>query len=103
HTYGRHLYIGHASYRADQNAEGWKNRSQIPEQIRYTRQNPHSLGSVFYSSKSITGNVVGLRDSLQHHLYKYKALPPLMPWLDSIAPLSPTHLRAKPIDQGRGI
>lgn len=103
HTYGRHLYIGHASYRAANNTEGWRNRSQIPDQIRYLRQQSESQGSVFYSSKSISGNLAGLRDSLQYDLYKYKALPPLMLWLDSIPPQSPQELTASSIAEGKGI
>lgn len=103
HTYGRHLYIGHASYRAANNTEGWRNRSQIPDQIRYLRQQSESQGSVFYSSKSISGNLAGLRDSLQYDLYKYKALPPQMLWLDSIPPHSPQDLTASSIAEGKGI
>lgn len=100
HTHGRHLYIGHASYRAANNTEGWRDRSQIPDQVRYLRNSPNSQGSVFYSSKSIAGNLAGLRDSLQYDLYKYKALPPEMLWLDSIPPLSPKNLQAQLIDDG---
>src|SRR5690606_13237188 len=37
HTYGRHLYIGHASYRAANDKDGWQNRSQLPDQVRYLR------------------------------------------------------------------
>jgi len=103
HTYGRHLYIGHASYRAANNSEGWKNRSQIPDQIRYLRDQSQSNGSVFYSSKSIVGNLAGIRDSLQYDLYKYKALPPQMLWLDSIPPHSPTGLTAISIQDGSAI
>lgn len=103
HTYGRHLYIGHASYRADNNTEGWKNRSQIPDQIRYLRDRSESQGSVFYSSKSIVGNLAGIRDSLQYDLYKYKALPPQMLWLDSVPPRSPSGLTAITINEGAAI
>lgn len=95
HNYGRHFYVGHASYRANENRDGWKNRGQIPEQIRYLRDNPSTHGSVFYSSKSIANNLVGLRDSMQYDLYKYKSLPPTMHWLDSIAPEPPTQVRVE--------
>jgi len=103
HSYGRHLYIGHASYRAANNTEGWRNRSQIPDQIRYLRQQSHSQGSVFYSSKSIVSNLAGIRDSLEYDLYKYKALPPQMLWLDSIPPHSPTDLTATSTLEGEAI
>lgn len=100
---GRHLYIGHASYRANNNSEGWKNRSQIPDQIRYLRKTPESNGSVFYSSKSIVQNLAGIRDSLQYDLYKFKSLPPNMPWLDSIPPNSPKWVAAQAIQEGKGM
>lgn len=102
-TYGRHLYIGHASYRASDNGDGWQNRSQIPDQIRYLRDNPASQGSVFYSSKSIAGNLAGLRDSLQYDLYKYRALPPSMPWLDSIPPAPPQHVLVRTVQNQEAV
>lgn len=100
HSNGRHLYIGHASYRVANNNSGWENRSQIPDQIRYLRNDPNSQGSVFYSSKSIAGNLSGIRDSLQYDLYKYKALPPSMEWLDAVPPLSPSNLQVELLENG---
>lgn len=102
-THGRHLYIGHASYRAANNTAGWRDRSQIPDQVRYLRKNPQSVGSVFYSSKSIAGNLAGLRDSLQYDLYKYKSLPPVMHWLDSVPPLSPRDVKAELTQNGEAM
>lgn len=95
HANGRHLYIGHASYRVANNSSGWENRSQLPNQIRYLRKDPNSQGSVFYSSKSIAGNLSGIRDSLQYDLYRYKSLPPTMAWLDDVPPLSPAGLHVQ--------
>lgn len=93
-TYGHHLYIGQALYRAEERSDGWNDRRQIPNQLRYLRQNNRIQGSVFFSSKSLMNNFAGLRDSLQYGFYKYKALPPAMNWLDSIAPTPPSNLRA---------
>ncbi len=92
HTNGRHFYIGHAAYRVNENREGWRDRSQIPNQIRYARENPNTQGSIYYSSKHLSNNAAGLRDSLQYNLNRYKSLPPSMPWLDSIAPEPPFGL-----------
>lgn len=99
HTYGRHFYIGHAAYRASENRGGWENRNQIPRQIRYLRDNDNVHGSVFYSGKHISTNVVGLRDTLQYDLYRYKSLPPTMPWLDSIPPGAPFGLQARTLEE----
>ncbi|MEC3881868.1 glycoside hydrolase family 10 protein [Parapedobacter sp. 10938] len=102
-THGRHLYIGHAAYRATENGAGWRDRSQIPNQVRYARQHAGAQGSIYYSAKHITNNVVGLRDSLQYNLYRYKSLPPTMPWLDSIAPEPPFGLLAQVAENGTSV
>ena len=53
------------------------------------RENEHTQGAVFFSSKSLRDNLAGFNDSLQTDLNKYPALPPTMPWLDAIKPNSP--------------
>jgi len=91
-AYGKHVYVGQAAYKAASNTEGWRDRSQLPNQIRYLRKNPNVQGSVYFSSKSLVNNLGGFRDSLQYNFYRYKSLPPTMPWIDSIPPLAPTDL-----------
>ncbi|QNL51130.1 family 10 glycosylhydrolase [Olivibacter sp. SDN3] len=91
-AFGKHVYIGHAAYRAADNSPGWKNRDQLPEQLRHLRRNPLVQGSVYFSSKSLVNNLAGFRDSLQYNFYRYKALPPTMPWIDSIPPMAPKNL-----------
>lgn len=95
-TYDRHLYIGHGAYRVNEirNA-GFKQPGQIPEQIKLLRKNPRVQGSVFFSSKSLINNPLGVNDSLSDNYYKYPALPPQMLWLDSIAPNRPQELGYK--------
>lgn len=93
HTYGRHLYTGLAPYRV-QNAKDpeWHNTSELPEQLRYNRYKQDEAGlaqgSIFYSASALLANKGGFADSLKSSLYSYAALPPAMPWKDSIAPLS---------------
>ena len=94
-TYGRHLYIGHAAYRAIERRPGWSDWRQIPDQIRYTRQNLRVQGSVFFSSKSVTGNFAGIQDSIRRNFYQYPALQPQMLWLDEIPPQAPMNLQAR--------
>ena len=91
-SFNRHLYIGLAAYRAAEMKGGWTNRQQIPNQIRYLRNNAHIQGSVFFSSKSVTNNLAGVMDSLQQNFYKSPALPPTMPWIDNIPPNPPQNL-----------
>ncbi len=88
-AFGKHLYIGIGAYRAMETKSGWQKRNQIPDQIRYLRQNSRVQGKVFFSSKSLKNNLAGLNDSLKNDFYKTPALPPSMPWLDDIAPNAP--------------
>ena len=93
-TYGKHLYIGQAAYRAAENREGWRDRQQIPDQIRYLRNNTRVQGSVFFSSKSLSNNLAGVNDSLRRDFYQYPALQPAMLWLDDVDPNPPKELTA---------
>jgi len=97
-TYNRHLYIGMAAYRINEHPKSkFKDPTQMPDQIRYLRDNPRVQGSVFFSSKSLTSNPLGFTDSLKENFYKNPALPPVMLWLDSIPPNAPLNFTATPI------
>ncbi|MBC8051467.1 MAG: family 10 glycosylhydrolase [Sphingobacteriaceae bacterium] len=91
-SYGRHLYIGQAVYRSMENVQGFRNRSELPNQVRALRSNPRVQGSVYFSSKSLTKNLAGFQDSLRNNFYRYPALPPQMLWKDDIPPHSPLDL-----------
>src|SRR5690606_34165747 len=91
-SYGKHLYIGQGVYRVTERGQGWNERDQLPRQIKHLRQNENVQGSVFFSSKSLTNNLGGFRDSLQYNYYRYKTLPPTMPWKDDLPPLAPRGL-----------
>jgi len=100
-TYGRHLYIGQAAYLVNQKMDqAWRKPEEIPNQIRYMRQNNRIQGSVFFSSKSLSTVAKGLADSLQHDLYQYPALPPQMPWLDEVVPNAPREFSAEVVTGG---
>jgi hypothetical protein len=87
-TYGRQMYIGHGIYRAGTNS-AWRNKNEIPDQIRALRQFPTTQGSVYFSSKTFEKNPNGWNDSLRNNYYHYPALIPPMPWLDNTAPAQP--------------
>ena len=100
-TYGRHLYIGHALYRAfEPRTRAFQNPAEIPNQIKYLRNNPRVEGSVFFSNNSLMRNPLGFTDSLRTNYYKYPALPPAMLWRDSIAPNAPKNLTLKATGNG---
>lgn len=99
-SFGKHVYVGHGAYRTTEKREGWTNRSQLPDQIRYLRKNPRVQGSVYFSSKSLTNNLAGFQDSIRNDFYRYPALPPQMLWLDDVPPLAPLNLQAVVTDNG---
>ena len=89
-AYGKHVYIGHGIYRTDEkNSVKWKNPAELPTQIQLLRANPNVQGSIYFSSKSFDRNPNGWNDSLQNNYYKYPALLPPMPWLNSQKPAAP--------------
>ncbi|WP_448519116.1 family 10 glycosylhydrolase [Rhodoflexus sp.] len=97
-SFGRHVYIGQAPYKALPNSSGssdphWANPSQLPEQIRYNRRKSNKIqGSIYFSSKSLVHNPNGFSDSLRNHFYKHTALMPLMPWKKGSPPPTPSGL-----------
>jgi len=94
-TYNRHLYIGMAAYRINERRKGrFKDPAAMPDEIKYLRDNPRVEGSVYFSSKSLLNNPLGITDSLRENYYKYPALPPPMLWLDSIPPNAPLNFTA---------
>lgn len=95
-SFGRHFYVGHAAYKIGTSTQdpAWMNPTQMPDQIRFARQYPQVKGSVYFSSKSITNNLLGIQDSLRNNFYKFPSFVPEMPWLDSIPPLPPSNLTA---------
>lgn len=87
-SYGKQVFIGHGIYRASTNA-AWKNPKEIPYQIKKLREYKEIQGSVYFSSKTFNNNPNGWNDSLKNNYYKYPALIPPMPWIDSISPSKP--------------
>jgi hypothetical protein len=95
-TYGRHLYVGQAPYRAfEPHSYAFHHAAELPNQIRYLRDNDRVQGSIFFSANSLMKNPLGWTDSLHTNFYKYPALPPPMDWRDSIGPNVPKNLTAK--------
>ena len=90
HSYGRHLYIGHGVYRAfEAKSPAWKNKNELPNQIKKLREYPQVQGSIYFSSKTFEKNPNGWNDSLQNNYYHYPALIPAMPWISNNKPKWP--------------
>lgn len=95
HTYGRHLYIGIAAYKinnwpADPN---WNQPDEINRQIAINRSTLGVNGSIFYSTKPLLYNPLGVQDSLITTLYPTPALVPPMPALTRVPPATPQICR----------
>lgn len=108
HSYGRHVYIGHAIYRGiTKESHGWDKPTQLPDQIKILRSYPNVQGSIYFSSAAFIKNPYNWNDSLQDEYYKYPALLPPMRWIDNEKPWPPIversisddsmlHLKVKP-------
>ena len=93
----KHIYIGLAGYKvndANLGQPSWLSNTQIPEQIRFSRNYNNIQGQIFYNTKSLMNNPLNFRDSLQQRLYNKPALVPAMPWKDNVKPNSPRLLTA---------
>ncbi len=94
YTYGKQLFIGHAMSSAGRN-EAWKNKNELPNQIKGLRNYPTTQGSVYFSSKSFDNNPNGWSDSLRTNYYALPAIIPPMKWIDSIPPPKPLVTKKK--------
>ncbi|MEO8112117.1 MAG: family 10 glycosylhydrolase, partial [Ginsengibacter sp.] len=93
HAYGRQMYIGQGIYRAmESKSYAWKNKNELPNQIRRLREYPQIQGSIFFSSATFKSNPNGWSDSLRNNYYAYPAIVPPMPWIDSVKPSRPILL-----------
>jgi uncharacterized lipoprotein YddW (UPF0748 family) len=78
-NHGRLLYIGHGAYKAGRKEEiAWQRPSEIPDQIALVRQSDQVKGSIYFSSKSLINNMLGVRDSISQR-YARPALMPVSP------------------------
>ena len=83
---GTRLYISHAMYKVNNQPKypAWSDPSEIPQQIQLARSKPKVDGLVFFSSKSLINNPLGVTDIIRNELFAETAkLPPL-----SIAPVT---------------
>ena len=85
HGYGRPLYIGHAAYHL---SDQWS-ANELAKQLAEARGLDQVKGSIYFSSSQLIKNHKGWRDTLRQVHFKYPALVPTMPWIDSIAPTAP--------------
>ncbi|SHK15099.1 Uncharacterized lipoprotein YddW, UPF0748 family [Reichenbachiella agariperforans] len=92
-----HVYVGHASYRIGLEGadSAWQNPSEVPDQIRLSRELENIQGGAYFSAKSMLQNPLGFSDSLRTDLYSTKALIPAMSWLGRKIPTMPDSISAQ--------
>lgn len=64
--------------------------SEVLEQIGLVRNRPGAEGQNLYSARALMYNTEGIASALLSSAYKAPALSPASPWLDAIAPATPT-------------
>ncbi len=74
-TYGKDCYIGIGYYRAGSNA-AWRDKNQLPAQIKKIRSLSTLKGMAFYSSKVFEKNPNGWNDSLRLNYFNNSKLRP---------------------------
>jgi len=99
-AYNRHVYYGLGLYRmTGAPPPAWTGTREILAQIRDIRALGAPTGYALYSTASLDKITAPVADSLRR-LSANLALPPRMPWLDSIAPGPPDGLDADRTEGG---
>ncbi len=105
-AFGRHIYIGMASYKVNMTfgATGngpveqaaWKIPTQYPNELRMNRLQDYLnvFGEIHYRTATLTTNALGHRDSTRLNIYRKPDLPPTMSWRDATPPPAPSALTA---------
>lgn len=89
----RHVYVGHGLYLMQSSkVPAWASSKEFLEQARLTRTHPQVAGDIWFRTSTLQANPSGFSDDLAREMYAYPALPPTMPWKDSIPPMAPDTL-----------
>jgi len=89
-SFGRHVYYGLGVYRMlDAKSGTWASPNEILWQIRDIRTKTATPGYSLYSSSNFDKIPSSLADSLERKYARHIAIPPVMKWIDSTAPLTP--------------
>nr|WP_320117370.1 family 10 glycosylhydrolase [uncultured Marinifilum sp.] len=85
-SYGKPCYIGQGVYRlnSESRVKAWQSSDEIITQLRFNRKLKRVDGSMFFSSKSFTNNLLGINEKLQSQIYQK---PTLLPECNTITPI----------------
>jgi uncharacterized lipoprotein YddW (UPF0748 family) len=97
----RHLYIGHGVYLMSQaSVPSWASTSEFISQVGLCRNTGVACGNIWFRASTLMSNPSGITDRLRSSFYTYPAMPPTMPWLDSIPPNRPRNFTALANEDG---
>lgn len=103
HAYGRHMYYGLGVYRMTDKPVGpWKSPNELLWQMRDIRQQCTNSGICYYSTSCFNKVSMPVKDSLYQVYNKYPSFPPVMKWIDSVAPAAPV-VKATPTTNGNAL
>ena len=91
------IYVGHGAYRLGQGSSrepAWSDRSEIGRQILFGRQTPNVRGSIYFSSKSLTTNLLSIGDTFRMNYYRYPSLLPQIIKDTALLACEPPELRS---------
>lgn len=101
HAGNRPLYIGEDVERTVKHADpDNKNIHQMSAKYKLHKQLPNVNGTVLWYAKAAVDNVGNYGNTLRANYWKYRALQPLMPFIDEKAPNKPRKLRTVRTDDG---
>ncbi|MBC8768951.1 family 10 glycosylhydrolase [Arenibacter sp. BSSL-BM3] len=74
------LYIGNGPYKIRNNSDkAWDNKKELPEQLKFAREDKVVMGNVFFSAKSLMSDKEDVLKILRKKYYHNLALPPISP------------------------
>ena len=75
-SFGTKLYISHAMYKVNNQEKypQWRNPDQIPQQLDLARSKSQVKGLVFFSSKWLIMNELGVTDALRNYFFYEKSV-----------------------------
>lgn len=90
----RPLYIGESVERTVKHADlNNPNTNQMAAKFQLHETLPHVQGKVLWYSKAVVDNMGQYASMLRNYYWKYPALQPLMPFIDSKAPKKPKNVK----------
>ena len=98
-----HLYIGHALYKLDQNQKHRFDTAELIQQVKSSRVNSKSQGSIYFRAKAFHENHQNFQTAFTESIYQRPALLPTMPWIDSIPPLAPDEVNLARTSKGNEV